>query len=255
MAQVITLNKPIGLTPLQALKKLQTSQAALSSAKLTYVGRLDPMAEGLLLVLVNNKDEKIKKKLLDLNKTYQFQLLFGLSTDTYDSLGLITHTSAHQPSRSNLEAILPQFIGNHSQPYPPYSSKTVQGKPLFYYARTNQLDKITLPTKDIHINSLQLNSTQLISPSKLQDRIIQSIKLVKGDFRQSAITKSWQQYFTKNPQNNFTIHNLTTHCSSGTYVRSLAHRLGLTLNTHAITLSIKRISIGPYLLKNAIRLT
>jgi tRNA pseudouridine55 synthase len=266
MAQIIVVNKPIGLTPLQTLDLLRKHKPELNSTKLTYAGRLDPMAEGLLLVL-KNPDQSSKEKLLCLDKTYQFKLLFGLSTDTYDALGIIQPSGSdpvgsHQPSRftpseverSDLEGVLPSFLGINLQPYPPYSSKTVNGKPLFYYARTNQLAKITIPKKKIQIKTLKLISTQLILKSKLQSQIIQSLKLVKGDFRQLKIIKSWQQFFSNTKQVSFPVYTLETTCSSGTYIRSLAHKLGQKLNTQAIALNIKRTKLGPYKHQSAINL-
>ena len=257
MAKLILVNKPIGLTPLQTLNNLRKFQLRkLENKKLTYVGRLDPMASGLLLVLVD-PDQVNKDKLQALDKTYQFQILFGVSTDTYDPLGLI------QPSRfilsnvegTDLEGILSKFIGTHLQPYPPYSSKTVKGKPLFYYARTNQLDKIKIPSKKITIKKLKIISSQKIKKPTLKKLILQSIKLVKGDFRQPEVIKSWQNYFKNTSQQSFSLHTLEVNCSSGTYVRSLAHQIGQKLNTQAIALNIHRTKVGPYSLKNTLRLT
>lgn len=264
MDQIIAVNKPIGLTPLQTLDLLKINQPNLSSTRLTYAGRLDPMAEGLLLIL-KNPDQESKEKLLKLDKTYQFKLLFGISTDTYDTLGIPSRSdpegdiikpitqpiSSHQPSRSDLEGVLPSFIGSHLQPYPPYSSKTVNGKPLFYYARNNQLANITIPKKKINIKNLKLISTQKTPKSNLENLIIQSIKLVKGDFRQLKIIKSWQQFFLKSKLTSFPIHTLEVSCSSGTYIRSLAHQLGQKLGTQAIALRIKRTRVGPYKLTTA----
>lgn len=260
MAQVILLNKPLGFTPLQALESLKLQDPTLKNKKLTYAGRLDPMAEGLLLIL-KSPTQSIKEKFLNLDKTYQFKLLLGASTDTYDLLGQPARTDlagttdqANTSTRTDLAGILPQFTGEYLQPYPPYSSKPVNGKPLFYYARTNQLSKINIPTKKIKIKSLKLISSQTISKSKLKRHLLQSIKLVKGDFRQPEIIKSWQKYFSASLQSNFTTYTLEVKCSSGTYIRSLAHRIGLELNYPTLALSIKRTQVGPYLIKNAIRL-
>lgn len=255
MAVIYKLNKPLGLTPLQALDQLRKFQLTkLENKKLTYAGRLDPMAEGLLLIL-ESPNQSTKQKYLNLDKTYQFRILFGVSTDTYDILGLVQPArrvfAGNKPSRSDLEGILPQCIGTYPQPYPPYSSKTVKGKPLFHYARTNQLSKITIPKKKINIESLKLIKSESISKQKLEAYILQSIKLVSGDFRQPKIIKSWQQFFSTATSTSFPVFTLELNCSSGTYVRSLVQRIAKKLNSKAVTLSIKRTKVGPYLLSNA----
>lgn len=263
MAQVISINKPIGLTPLQAINQLKLKDPILKNKKLTYAGRLDPMAEGLVLLL-DSPDQITKQKYLKLDKTYQFKLFFGVSTDTYDILGLTQpsrtdlvgkQAKTFSPSRTDLEGVLKTFVGCHLQSYPPYSSKTVKGKPLFYYARTNQLSTIKIPKKKIKITSLKLISSQFKTKAELKKQILQSIELVKGDFRQPQIIKSWQKYFFASAPSFLKVYNLEFKCSSGTYVRSLVHQIGKKLNIPAVTLSIKRTKIGPYLLKNATTIT
>ena len=81
--------KPIGQTPLEAIELLRKSDPSLADVRMAYAGRLDPMADGLLVVLVGDEcKNRTKYELLD--KTYNFTMLLGLSTDTYDILGRIT---------------------------------------------------------------------------------------------------------------------------------------------------------------------
>ena len=54
MSEIIPYYKPLGLTPLQAIHKLTTERPELKQFPITYAGRLDPMAEGLLLLLVGD---------------------------------------------------------------------------------------------------------------------------------------------------------------------------------------------------------
>ncbi len=270
MAKIFNLNKPVGFTPLQAINRLQQLKPELINQKLTYAGRLDPLAEGVLLIILD-PTEKLKAQYLNLDKTYQLTIVFGVSTDTYDFLGLPSHPSRsnlegrlskpitnrlsrHQPSRSNLEGLLPSYIGPQVQVYPPYSSKTVKGRPLFYYARTNQLNKIKIPTRKITINSINLISINRISAISLKKHILQSIKLVKGDFRQSQIKKTWQAFFNQNSINTFSTATLKISCSSGTYMRSLANNIGQKLNIPALALNIKRLKVGKFSLKDSIPL-
>src|SRR3989344_9613864 len=91
MKNIIVLNKKEGETPLEALENFRPRNKEYKDIKMTYAGRLDPMASGLLLVLVG-KEIKNKEKYLALNKEYDFKILFGFATDTYDILGRVTHS-------------------------------------------------------------------------------------------------------------------------------------------------------------------
>ena len=84
---VVYKNK--GETPLRCLRRLCTD----SQRTYTYAGRLDPMAEGLLLILVDDECKRARSA-HRLNKMYEFEFIVGLSTDTYDCLGRITDCSA-----------------------------------------------------------------------------------------------------------------------------------------------------------------
>ena len=93
MNTIILINKPISLTPLQAIRRLQSLHPELEGEKIGYAGRLDPMAEGLLLLLVSDENKK-RKEYERLPKTYEFEVLLGIETDSYDVLGIITKVDA-----------------------------------------------------------------------------------------------------------------------------------------------------------------
>ncbi len=94
--QIYNIYKPIGLTPLQALEAFRKQAKLPAGLKMSYAGRLDPLAEGVLVIICGDK-LKQKDKFLKLNKTYQAKILFGVSTDTFDLMGKIT-----SPFRANL---------------------------------------------------------------------------------------------------------------------------------------------------------
>ena len=83
----IILNKEVGETPLFVLEKFKRKNKFYGNKKLTYAGRLDPMAEGKLLVLVGKNCNK-KEKYLDLDKEYEFEILMDFKSDTQDILGI-----------------------------------------------------------------------------------------------------------------------------------------------------------------------
>lgn len=84
---MLNLYKKVGETPLECLGRWVKQNPKYENMKMTYAGRLDPMAEGELLVLVGEECYE-KEKYLGLDKEYEFDILFGFGTDTYDILGL-----------------------------------------------------------------------------------------------------------------------------------------------------------------------
>lgn len=249
MKKVLLLNKQIGQTPLEAIQEFRNHNILYQTEKLGYAGRLDPMAEGLLLVLVG-EENKHKKKYQDLDKEYECEVLFGVETDTYDVLGLVSSRVIPDfDLESQKDEVLKKVqsdIGEIEQPYPPYSSKTVNGKPLHWWARQNRLSEIHIPTKRIIIYSIKVISTSKIHRSKLETKIFDRLKLIRGDFRQQEIIEGWTKFFVNNKKTNFLIVKLRISCSSGTYIRSLAHRLGQKIGIGAIALSINRTKVGDY---------
>lgn len=255
MERVILLNKQLGLSPLQAIHRLQVQYPQYSTVKLGYAGRLDPLAEGLLLLLVGEENKR-KKQYEGLPKTYEFEVLFGVATDTYDTLGIITDTSKQPPviNTQQVAPLLPAFLGKQMQPYPPFSSRTVQGKPLYKWAREGKLHEITVPEREIELFSLSLLPATSLSNKNLEHIVMERIQTVRGGFRQAEIRSSWQDFFATSPLLRFPLLKLRVHCSSGTYVRSLAHNFGKHLGIPALALSITRTTIGPYSLKDALKI-
>ena len=119
--KTVIIHKNLGETPLEALERFRLEQIKKSdnnlisnSTKLdsvtdnsinwkkipmTYAGRLDPVAEGELLILIG-EECKNKEKYLGLDKEYEVEILLGLTTDTYDILGLVTNISQYRSTKS-----------------------------------------------------------------------------------------------------------------------------------------------------------
>ena len=87
-AKCVSVYKKIGYTPLQVVEDIRPYLLSEEASCCTYVGRLDPMAEGWMYVLWSG-DMKEKDRLLNLQKTYEVDVVFGVSTDTGDALGLV----------------------------------------------------------------------------------------------------------------------------------------------------------------------
>ncbi len=248
--KVLLLNKKEGQTPLEALEFFRIKNKKYQNSKMTYAGRLDPMASGFLIIL---KDEEIKnkEKYLVLEKEYEFEILFGFATDTYDILGKITHSNILTNIGINelikkIKNNLKSFLGESLQKYPMYSSKTVKGRPLFTYARADE--EVEIPERKIFIKKLKLEKIIQISSKKLLENIEKRIKKVKGDFRQDEILKIWKKNLNSghSVSTRFYIGKFKIKCSSGTYVRGMANLLGEKIGIPALAFSIKRTKIGKW---------
>lgn len=250
---ILNLYKPVGKTPLDMIRLLQSHDNQYAHQILGYAGRLDPMAEGVLLILVG--EENKKRKLYErFDKEYIFEILFGVTTDTYDPLGIVEdfQDTIQANIRRKLEECQSTIIGKHEQPYPPYSSARVNGKPLFYWARENKLSKISIPVKTIEIKRFNIEAIQIETLKSVYRDIVSKINLVNGDFRQPEILTKWEEVYRAYKTANCVIARCKVTCSSGTYIRSLVHQVGQDMGTGAIALSIKRTRVGDYQLQSAI---
>lgn len=250
MKKILSIYKPIGKTPLEVINELKKQHPEYKNESIGYAGRLDPMAEGILLLLIGEENLK-RKEYEKFPKEYEFEVLFGIETDTYDTLGIIKNSNTVLLDIKELEKkvqqLIPRFIGKKTQPYPPYSSPRVNGKPLFYWAREGKLDEITIPKKQIEIYTLELIETRAITASTLEQEVSRRVSLVTGDFRQEKIIEKWQEEINKLPNNvMFPIITLRISCSSGTYIRSICHELGILLHCSALAFNIKRTRVGEF---------
>ena len=248
MKNILLLKKKEGETPLEALDNFRKKHKKYKDVKMTYAGRLDPMASGLLLVLCG-EEIKNKEKYLNLEKEYGFEILFGFTTDTHDILGKVT-SSARQGlaelTEKEIKNNIKSFLGESVQKYPIYSSKTVKGKPLFSYARAGE--EVEIPERKIFIKKLKLEKIKTIDNKKLFTNIEKRIKKVNGDFRQKEILEIWRKNLSVKHRvlDKFVIASFKIRCSSGTYVRSIANTLGNKLKIGGLAFSIKRTKIGKY---------
>lgn len=243
MRKIIFLNKKEGETPLEALENFRKKNKKYKGLKITYAGRLDPMASGLLLLLVGEKIKE-KDKYLKLDKEYNFEVLFGFSTDTYDILGKVIDIrhGVYQDLEKMIRKNIKLFSGKLIQKYPIYSSKTVEGKPLFSYARRGV--DIEIPSREVLVKNLKFLKVKSINNRRLFNIIEKRIKKVNGDFRQKEILNIWKKNLQVKEKRNFFIASFKIECSSGTYVRGIANNLGEKINIPTLAFSIKRTKIG-----------
>lgn len=255
MSSVLHVYKPIGVTPLQAIDRLRALFPKYSDKKIGYAGRLDPMAEGVLVLLVDEENRR-RSFYEELEKDYSFSVLFGASTDTYDVMGEIVSLCLEcgKEASRNIFQVVPEFCGEVVQKYPPYSSAVYRGKPLYYWARKGKLPK-HLPSKKIFVHDISFVSSSALTLAEVVENVCKRIEGVKGDFRQERIVRGWRALLDKESEKSLVIvSNLTVTCSSGTYVRSIADALGKRLLCPSLAYSIVRTRVGSFSCENAVRL-
>lgn len=214
------------------------------STPVTYAGRLDPMAEGLVVLLTGERCKE-KDAFLGLPKTYEFQILFGIATDTFDMLGLVQEMHFGVPSEEEIKEAMENIKQIQSLPYPPFSSKPVQGKPLFHHAKVGTLPEV-LPEQKGEIYNFSLIKMELLSFHKLIKESLRRIEKVSGDFRQEEIREQWNSLLEKEKDREVLVIKAGATVSSGVYIRSITVALGKALGLPALAYSINRIAIGEY---------
>lgn len=256
MDKIINFYKPIGITPVQAIQAFRTIYKEYQNIKIGFAGRLDPLAHGVLLLMAGDANKE-REKYLNLEKQYKFSVLFGITTDTYDYLGKFTLSSKLDIPlnlEKDLQKNLKSFVGEISLYYPPFSSKTINGRQLYKLSKQGKLKNEMLPKRNVYISDFNLISVESIPSRYVKKIILTNLKLIRGYFRQGKIIEAWQNFFEKYPNNKFTIANFSITCTTGTYVRSIANELGKELGCGGIAFEILRTRVGKFNIKHANKL-
>jgi len=254
MRKHVMLEKKIGETPLETLQAWKRGHPSYANVPVAYAGRLDPMASGKLLILLGEECKKMSSY-TGLDKEYEVEVLLGVGSDTGDILGITTRTDTPAlVTRTEITKALATMVGTHTLPYPAFSSKTVAGKPLFLYALEGTLPTIEVPTHEETIYSITLATYETAPARELQDRVSDLLarapvstelsKALGADFRIKDVKESWAKVFASSHQETYQVLRLRVRCGSGTYMRTLAGRIGKALGTRALALSIHRTSLG-----------
>lgn len=244
----ILFEKREGETPLQTLERMRAERGISMDTPLTYAGRLDPMASGVLLVLVG--DECKNRSAYDgLDKEYEFGVLLGVSSDTGDILGLVRHFPIPAiPSDAGARSVGKRIEGPWTMPYPLLSSKPVRGRPLLEHALKGAVVQEEAPTKDVRIYSCELIGSTRVSLSACAREAEERIRafhppkseIPGSDFRKREVCESWRRI----PDGDSVILSFKARVSSGTYIRALAPRIAREFGTSGIAWSIRRVMIG-----------
>lgn len=230
--------KPIGQTPLEHIKQLKQERNI--TDKICFAGRLDPMAHGQMLYLLG--DSCKERQMLKLDKVYEFELCFGISTDTDDILGKITD---HNLDYEKIPTDFEKYVGTFEQEYHIYSSKCVNGTPLWEHCHNGTIDNITIPSQIVTIYNIEVMENKRISFEEFKHKIQSLInKFPKGNsFRQDEVREGWRTLFSFYDNHNITKMRLRAHVSSGTYIRQFAKDLSKDIGVPIVVTEIHRTEI------------
>ncbi len=207
---ILNLNKAAGMTSHDVVAEVRRISG---QKRVGHAGTLDPLATGVLLVCLGQAT-RVVEYLMQSHKIYGAGIHLGISTDTYDAEGQVTHSSHDEQIRAisvaQIENSLASFVGHIEQTPPMYSALKHKGQPLYKLARRG----LSLPRRP---RSIQIEAIDLLewSPPLL---------------------------------------TIEVKCSPGTYIRSLAHDLGERLGCGAHLYRLNRLASGHFPLAQAITL-
>lgn len=216
---ILVFNKPEDFTSHDAVAKLR---GILRQKKIGHAGTLDPMARGVLVVLLGSAT-RASDYASGQQKEYVARLRLGLTTDTQDITGTALEEKDVQVSEEELLAALQSFTGDILQLPPMYSAVQVGGKRLYDLARKGI--EVERQSRSIHVEKLQLCT---------DDRLAE-LGVTKGE-----PCKEGMEY------------DLDAVCSKGTYIRTLCHDVGQALGCGGCMADLLRVRSGDFVLSQAL---
>ena len=129
---ILVIDKPVGKS---SFAFVQAARRVFNERCIGHAGTLDPLASGLLVLLIGRTYTKQSDSFLLQDKCYQTRLHLGSSTSTYDEEGEVTNESSYIPSLAEVEDAIATFQGSISQEPPMFSAKKMGGKKLYQLAR------------------------------------------------------------------------------------------------------------------------
>jgi tRNA pseudouridine55 synthase len=221
MAGALLIDKPPGPTSHDVVAVVRR---ALRTSQVGHTGTLDPLATGLLVVLVGGATRLARFLAAD-EKEYIADVRLGVSTPTYDAAaladGVRCPVSDVRYPMADVETVLERFRGSYQQTPPPYSAKKVGGVAAYEKARRNQpvdLKPVLVTVRDLRV----LDSSEI------------------GHRTSDVGTRD--------------LLRLRVAASAGFYVRSLAHDIGQALGCGAHLEGLRRTRVGRFRVEDGLTL-
>lgn len=199
----------------QQVQKIMHIQLQMNEKpKIGHCGTLDPMATGLMILAIGKATTQIDS-LTMANKTYRFRVKLGESTPSYDATTPVDFKSDTWKNLTleDVANACKKYKGKISQTVPIYSAVHVKGQRLYKIARNNE-------------NSATPQAVTL----PIREVFIDSLTIEKFDLPYVDIRVT---------------------CSKGTYVRSIAHEIGIQLGCYGHAVELVRTHIAEHGLDKA----
>ena len=150
----INIDKPLELSSNKVVSEVKRLLFPIfGKVKIGHTGTLDPMASGVLPVAIGEATKTVQFQMENI-KTYIFTIKFGIQTSTDDMQGDIIKTSNVIPTISEIEKVIPQFIGKIEQVPPIFSALKINGVRAYELARKNI--KVEMKKRENFIHSLEI---------------------------------------------------------------------------------------------------
>jgi tRNA pseudouridine55 synthase len=174
MNGVVIIDKPAGLTSHDVVGR---ARRILGERSIGHLGTLDPMATGVLPLVVGNFT-RLAQFYLHSEKCYEGTIRFGFSTDTYDAEGdPISPPQDVSLDKEKLEVVAAKFRGAMEQVPPPFSAKKIKGVPAYKLARKHQ--EVILKPVQVEIKELEILSVN-------KDRVQFRAQVASGTYMRSV---------------------------------------------------------------------
>lgn len=151
----LLIDKPAGWTSFDVVAKVRSllKQAGIAKPKVGHTGTLDPLATGLLVLVVGSYTKRAGE-FSKLDKTYEVTMKLGQTSTTGDEEGKKVTINSRQPTIEEIQQAINDFIGEIEQIPPQYSAIKVNGERAYKLARKGQ--KVELEPRKVNVYSLQL---------------------------------------------------------------------------------------------------
>ena len=221
-----------------------------SHNKACVCGKLDPMARGLTKVLFD-KDTKQMHKYLNSIKTYEFQLMPGISTKSDDIMGDITHVkSIDSCDITKIKEFMVHYKSIKEQKFHPISAihikKNGVRKPLWHWNKMNMIEHGDLPSKKVSIMSMELINCGYINYRHYLDQVKSNLQMLSDEsfkiFNGEDLLRQWNETSNSFDENIYTMKFKLT-VSSGFYVRMIAYDIKKELGIPVHVFDINRVDV------------
>lgn len=146
----VIFDKPKGMGSTEAVSKIKW---LFNAEKAGHAGTLDPLASGMLPIALGEATKTVPY-VMDGTKVYRFTVTWGEERSTDDLEGVATKNSDNRPSKSDVEALLPNYTGVISQVPPQFSAIKIAGERAYDLAREGET--VEIPAREVEIDRLEI---------------------------------------------------------------------------------------------------